>query len=145
MKKYSKEDIIHRFETSCDILYRSDETGDYKTGNKEQPKLIKIFKYFENNREFATECLKVLLQNESVVVSNRAAGWFLALNENVDESVKVLLENSEKKEAGVFRLEAEMTLRVWKSQGYLCVYEGQEIRRHGPGAGPLNLTEPLVF
>lgn len=133
MKIHSKEDVLHQFEVSCDILYRSDETGDYITGNREQQKLVKIFKYFEKNRVFATECLKVLLHNENVVVSNRAAGWFLALNENVDESVKVLLENSEKKEAGIFRFEAEMTLKVWKSQGYLRVYKDQEIRRYESG------------
>ncbi len=133
MKKYSKEDVLHQFEVSCDILYQSDETGDYKTGNREQQKLVKIFKYFEKNRAFAMECLKELLYKENVVVSNRAAGWFLALNENVDESVKVLHANSEKKEAGIFRLEAEMTLKVWKSQGYLRVYKDQEIRRYESG------------
>lgn len=133
MKKYSKEDILRQFEVSCDILYHSDETGDYKTGNKEQRKLVKIFKYFENNTVFAVDCLRELLQNESVVVSNRAAGWLLSLNEKVDEALKVLLLNSEKKEAGVFRFEAEMTLKVWKSQGYLRVYKDQEIRRYEPG------------
>ncbi len=133
MKKYTKEDIIQRFETSCDILYRCSETGDYKTGNKEQPKLVRIFKYFEENREFAMECLKELLTKESVVVTNKAAAWCLALNENVDEAERILLSNSKKEEAGIFQLEAEMTLKVWKSQGYLCVYEGQEIRRHETG------------
>lgn len=145
MKKYSKEDIIQRFKESCDIIYRCSETGDYKTGNKEQPKLVKIFKYFEKNKEFAMECLKELLQSENVVVSNKAATWCLALSENVDEAVKVLIANSKIKEAGIFQHDAEMTLKVWKSQGYLRVYKDQEIRRHGPGAGPLNLTEPLVF
>lgn len=133
MKGHSKEDIIQRFKASCDIIYRCSETGDYKTGNKEQPKLVKIFKYFEKNIEFAMECIKELLQNESVVVSTKAAAWCLALNENVDKAVRVLLANSQKKEAGIFRLDAEMTLKVWKSDGYLCVYEGQEIRRYEPG------------
>lgn len=135
MKKYTKEEVLRQFEISCDIIYRTSETGDYKTGNKEQPKLIRIFKYLEKNIEFAIECMKELLCYESVVVSNRAAAWCLALNENVDEAAKVLLENSIKNECGIFRLEAEMTLNVWKSQGYLCIYEGQEIRRYGPGDG----------
>lgn len=133
MKKYTKEDIIQRFETSCDILYRCSETGDYKTGNKEQPKLVRIFKYFEENREFAMECLKELLTKGSVVVTNKAAAWCLALNENVDEAERILLSNSKKEEAGIFQLAAEMTLKVWKSNGYLLVYENQEIRRHETG------------
>ncbi len=138
MKKYTKEEIFEQFEVICAILYRSNETGDYKTGNKEYKKLVKIFKYFEENKEFAIDCLKELLYNESVVVSNKAAGFSLALNENVDEATKVLLANSEKKNIGTFRLEAEMTLKVWKSRGYLCIYEGQEIRRFGPGdASPI--------
>ena len=56
MKEYIKGDIVQLFETSCDIIYRSIESGDYKTGNKEQAKLVKIFKHFEKNREFAMEC-----------------------------------------------------------------------------------------
>ena len=97
MKECSKEEIIQRFKESCDIIYRCSETGDYKTGNKEQPKLVKIFKYFEKNKEFAMDCIKDLLKNESVVVSTKAAAWCLALNENVDEAIRVLLENSQKK------------------------------------------------
>ncbi len=135
MKKYAKEEVLQQFKDSCDIIYRCNETGDYKTGNKEQPKLIKIFKYFEKNREFAMECIKELLCDESVVVSTKAAAYCLALNENVDKALEVLLANSEKKEAGIFRFNAEMTLKVWKSQGYLRMYEGQEIRRYGPGDG----------
>ena len=135
MKKYTKEEVLQQFKMSCDVFYETEKTGDYKTGNKEQTKFIRIFKYFEKNIEFANECLKELLKSENVVVSNRAAAWSLALNENIDKAVKVLTENSEKKEFGIFRFEAEMTLNVWKSQGYLTIYEGQEIRRYGPGDG----------
>ena len=135
MKKYSKEEVLQQFKLSCDIIYQASETGDYKTGNKEQPKLMRIFKYFEKNIEFAMECLKEMIHNERADVSNKAAAWCLALNENVDEAVRVLLENRQKKEAGIFGFEAKMTLKVWKSQGYLCMYEGQEIRRYGPGDG----------
>lgn len=135
MKKYTKEEVLQQFEISCDIMYQTEETGDYKTANKEQTKLIKIFKYFEKNRKFAMECIKEMLHNESVVVNTKAAAYCLALNENVDEAVRVLTENSQKKGIGIFRLNAEMTLNVWKSQGYLCIYEGQEIRRYGPGDG----------
>lgn len=135
MKKCSKEEVLQQFELSCDIIYQASETGDYKTGNKEQPKLMKIFKHFEKNIEFAMECLKELLCSENAVASNKAAGWCLALNENVDEAVNVLRTNSERTDIGAFRTAAEMTLKVWKSQGYLCMYEGQEIRRYGPGDG----------
>ena len=132
MKKNTKEDIIQRFEASCDIQYRCSENGDYKTGNKEQTKLLRIFKFFEENRELAMECLKELLKKESVVVTTKAAAWCIALNENIDESVRILYENSQKQGIGIYRLNAEMTLNVFKARGYLLVYEDQEIRRTDP-------------
>lgn len=104
MKKYTKEEVLQQFEISCDIMYQTEETGDYKTANKEQTKLIKIFKYFEKNRKFAMECIKEMLHNESVVVNTKAAAYCLALNENVDEAVRVLTENSQKKVLEFFGL-----------------------------------------
>ena len=72
MKEYTKEEVLQQFEISCDVFYKTEETGDYKTANKEQKRFIKIFKYFEKNQEFAVECLKELLQSENIVISNRA-------------------------------------------------------------------------
>lgn len=67
-----------------------------------------------------------MFNSENVVVRTDAAVYCLALNENIDEAEKVLSEISNNKEYGIFRLNAEMTLEVWKKQGYLHIYPKKE-------------------
>ncbi len=122
MKKYSKEEILKQYEESGKIMYQATLDGDYKTNNKEGARLLKIYKYFEKNREFAMDCIKDMLKSENVIVRTDAAAYCLALNENVDTAVAVLSEISGKKENGIFGFNAEMTLEVWKEQGYLEIY-----------------------
>lgn len=122
MKKYSKEEVLKQYEESGKIMYQATLDGDYKTNNKEWARLLKIYKYFEKNREFAMDCIKELLNSENVVIRTKAAAYCLALNENVDAAVAVLSEISGKKENGIFGFNAEMTLEVWNEQGYLEIY-----------------------
>lgn len=122
MKTYTKEDVLKQYEESCRIMYEATEIGDYKTNNKEGKKLIKIFKYFENNREFAMECINEMLCHEHVLVRTKAAAYCLALKENVEAGERVLEEISQEKSFGIYRFNAEMTLKVWREQGYLKLY-----------------------
>ena len=55
MKKYSKEEVLRQYEESGKIMYQATLDGDYKANNKEGKRLLKFFKYFENDREFARE------------------------------------------------------------------------------------------
>ena len=100
--------------------------GDYKANNKEGKRLLKIFKYFEMDREFARECIKDMLKSENVVVRTDAAAYCLALNENIDIAIEVLTDISSKEENGIFGFNAQMTLDVWKKQGYLRIYPKKE-------------------
>ncbi len=122
MNKYSKEEVLRQYEESGEIMYQATMVGDYKTNNKEGKRLLRIFKYFEANREFALDCIHEMLKSQNVVVRTKAAAYCLALNENIDIAEKTLLEISNNKEYGIFRLNAEMTLEVWKKQGYLHIY-----------------------
>ena len=122
MKKYTKEEVLKQYEESCEIMRQATLTGDYKANNRECKKLIKFFKYFENNREFAMECINEMLKSDNVVVRTEAAAYCLALKENIDTAERVLLEISCDKSFGIFRFNAEMTLKVWKKQGYLHMY-----------------------
>lgn len=122
MNKYSKEEVLRQCEESGEIMYQATMVGDYKTNNKEGKRLLRIFKYFEVNREFALDCIHEMLESQNVVVRTEAAAYCLALNENIDIAEKTLLEISNNKEYGIFRLNAEMTLEVWKKQGYLHIY-----------------------
>lgn len=122
MRKYSKEDILRQYEESGRIMYQATLDGDYKANNREGKRLLKIFKYFETDREFASECIKDMLNSENVVIRTDAAAYCLALNENIDIAEKILLEISNNEENGIFGFNAKMTLDVWKKQGYLHIY-----------------------
>jgi len=126
MKKYSKEEVLRQYEESGKIMYQATLDGDYKANNREGRRLLKIFKYFEINREFASDCIKDLLNSENVVVRTKAAAYCLALNENVDVAIEVLSEISSKKENGIFGFNAKMTLEVWEKQGCLRIYTEKE-------------------
>lgn len=126
MKKYSKEEVLRQYEESGKIMYQATLDGDYKANNREGRRLLKIFKYFEINREFASDCIKDMLNSENVVVRTKAAAYCLALNENVDIAIEVLSEISSKKENGIFGFNAKMTLEVWEKQGCLRIYTEKE-------------------
>jgi len=123
MKKYTKEEVLSQYEKSCKIIYESTLNGKYRSGNREEDKVIEIFKYFENNREFAFDCIKDMMRSENVVVRTKAAAYCLALNENIDEAIAVLTEIKDNKKNGIFGFNAKMTLYVWNKQGYLLLYE----------------------
>ena len=126
MKKYSKEEVLRQYEESGRIMYQATLDGDYKANNKEGKRLLKFYKYFEGDREFAVECIKDMLNSDNVVVRTKAAAYCLALNENIEVAVAVLSEISSKEENGIFGFNAKMTLEVWEKQGYLRIYPEQE-------------------
>ncbi|MBQ7954601.1 MAG: hypothetical protein IJ282_02515 [Lachnospiraceae bacterium] len=126
MKKYSKEDVLRQYEESGRIMYQATLDGDYKANNREGKRLTKIFKYFEENREFAFDCIHDMLSSQNVVVRTDAAAYCLALNENIDEALEVLSEISDRKENGIFGFNAKKTLEVWNAQGYLQIYPKKE-------------------
>jgi len=126
MKKYTKEEVLRQYEESGKIMYESALNGNYRAGNREAEKLIEIFKYFENNREFAFECIKDMIRSDNVVVRTKAAEYCLTLNENIDEAVAVLTDIRDKKENGIFAFAAKMSLEVWNKRGYLLVYTKEE-------------------
>lgn len=126
MKKYSKADVLRQYEESGRIMYQATLDGDYKANNREGKRLTKIFKYFEENREFAFDCIHDMLSSQNVVIRTKAAAYCLALNENTDMAEKVLSEISNNEENGIFGFNAKMTLDVWKKQGYLRIYPSKD-------------------
>ena len=128
MRKYSKEEIIKLYEECGRIMYQATLDGDYIANNRAGRKLVNIYKYFENNREFAMDCINELMQNENVVIRTEMAAYCLALRENIDIAEKMLLDISSKKENGIFGFNAEKTLEVWREQGYLQIYQKEKIK-----------------
>ena len=122
----NKDEILKIYEEAGELMYQATLDGDYKTNNREGKKLIKIFKYFEENKVFAMECINEMFQSQNVVIQMEAAAYCLALNENTDLAEKVLLEISENEENGIFGFNAKMTLKVWREQGYLRLYQDKK-------------------
>ena len=122
-KSWNKLEIINQYKSGCDIMHRATLDGDYKTNNKEGKKIVDIFKFLEKNKVLALETLPLLFDDENVVTSTKAAAHCLELQINTLEGENLLKRESEKKENGIFGFNAEMTLKVWKEEGCLIVYE----------------------
>ena len=123
MKKYTVDDVVQEFEKSGELIYKLAYTDDYKISNREGKKLTKFFKEFEKDLEFGHCCIDRLLESSNVVIKTKAAAYCLALSYNVERAVSVLEEIASDPGNGIFRLDAEMTLKVWRKQGYLKIYQ----------------------
>lgn len=119
----NKEAIIKQFETSGKIMFEEIHNGDWKKHDREGAKLIKIFKMFEKNPDFAMECIEELLKSENVVARTKGAVYCLALGRNVEVGERVLEEISREPSYRLYRTNAEMTLKVWREKGELRLYK----------------------
>ena len=125
MKKanWSKSDILNQYINSGIIMHKATLEGDYKTNNKEGKTITKLFKYLENNLELAKETLPTLFDNENVVTRTKAAAHCLALKICVREAEKIIEEAAVDDKNGIFGFNAQMTLKVWREQGHLEIYQ----------------------
>lgn len=123
MIQLDKEKILQQYETSGEIMFEACHNGDWRKHDREGTKLIKIFKTFEKNPDFAMECIEELLKSENVVVRTKGAAYCLALKRNIEAGERVLEEISRDPSYRLYRLNAEMTLKVWREKGELCLYK----------------------
>ena len=117
-----KNQVLRQYEISGKIIFDSELTGDYKAANREARKLLKIFKIFEKKPAFADECIPMLLKSQNVVVRSKGAAYCLALKRDTDQGESVLKEISNDTQYGIWRLNAEMTLKQWYAEGRLILY-----------------------
>lgn len=122
MRKKSVEEILKIYLESAEITKNALMSGDYKKCNKEGAKLLKCFKQFEVDKDYGFNCIDSLLLCENEIVRTDAATYCLALNYRVEDAEKILQEIASDKSNGIFGFNAEMTLKVWKEQGYLKIY-----------------------
>lgn len=69
------------------------------------------------------ECIAELLNSDCVVVRIKAAAYCLALRQDVEIGESILEEISSNHDYGIFRFNAEMTLKVWREKGELQIYQ----------------------
>ena len=124
MKKeqWSKSNILNQYIKSGDVMYKATLEGDYKTNNKEGKITTQVFKYLEENLEFATDTLPLLFDNENVVTRTKAAAHCLALRIHINKAEKVLEDAANDDKNEIFGFNAQMALKVWHEQGFLKVY-----------------------
>jgi hypothetical protein len=123
VKIISKEEILKQYEVSGKIMYDATLDGNYKANNREGAKLTAIFKQFEKDRSLAQECILELSKSDNVVVKTEAAAYCLALRENIELGEKILDEIANDKNNGIFGFNAKMTLKVWRKNGELLIYQ----------------------
>ena len=63
-----------------------------------------------------------MFNSKNVVVKTKAAAYCLALNERTALAEQVLEEIANEPSNGILGFNAEMTLKVWKKQGFLKIY-----------------------
>ena len=121
--KMDKESIIKQYEESGKICYECSLNGDYRKGNREAKKLVKIFKFLETNPNLADEVIDYLIKSDNIFLKMEGLSYNLALKKDISESLIILEELSKNNSIGIYRLNAEMTLKVWKENGYLKIYQ----------------------
>ena len=126
MKTYSVQDILSRYIESGLIMHEASNTGDYKTFNREGGKIIKVYKYLEKNINLAGNALPCLFKYDDVVVRSEAAAHCLGLNIHIKEAENVLEKDSKNVKNGLYRSNAELTLKAWRQQGFLKFYRTKE-------------------
>ncbi len=104
----SIETALKIFEEASTKQVEATEIGDYKNGNKNYDKIIKVISFLKT--ENSIESLLQYLSHSSIGVRLWSACYILPINEKM--AIKVL-ENITKEE-GIISLTAETTLNEWK-------------------------------
>jgi len=127
MNELMPKSVIDVYTKVCNILYETEKNGDYKRGNSEYKKIVKVFHILEKDIDLARNSLPMLFTSANVVTRTKAAAHCISLGICVVEAEKILTEIADKESANVFGLNAKMTLICYKKQGYLKVYQTQKI------------------
>lgn len=64
MKKWAKVSVTEQYISSCSIIESATTVGDYKTANKEKPKLLSAYKWLEKTfmkqAKYSGHCFKIV-------------------------------------------------------------------------------------
>lgn len=119
MTKLDVNSIIIELIENCREIEKATLGGDYRANNKYGRKNLRIYRTISENISDGINILYKLLENDNVVVRTLAAAYCLGLKVNVCQAENVLVEAANDEANGIFGFNAEMTMQVWKEQGYL--------------------------
>ena len=103
----------------CKNLHTGDKKAQSNLHNNAMEQLAKLYYQFEKDRKYAENLYISLMRHEDDRVRLNAAASCLALNVNITDAQKNLKQISKTNFDPSVRFEAEMTLDIWKEQGYL--------------------------
>ncbi|NLB81904.1 MAG: hypothetical protein GX800_09940 [Clostridiaceae bacterium] len=115
-KKLTAQEIVNLHIESDKISDIATVEGDYRTNNREGKKINKLFTLLAHDIELAQEVYGILLDYDNITTRTEAAAACLKLSIHKNKAVQVLEELSKRNDIGIRRLNAEMTLRVWRGE-----------------------------
>ena len=92
-----------------------------RVANKNYATLHRIYKYFQNHLDLASEFYSSLYGHEDASVRTWAGAHSLGLKINIVIAETILDDISKEKSLGILSLNARYTLENWKKQGYLIL------------------------
>jgi hypothetical protein len=119
VKKQSLSDFHDVFVNAAMLRGKSIMKGDAKTANRQYAVLKRIYLKAEKDIDAAKIFYNNLRNNPETIVKLAACAHSLTLGIDIVESEVLLSLLAKDQNIGISRLDAEMTLKVWKKQGYL--------------------------
>jgi hypothetical protein len=119
MKKDSLFEYVDSYINAAILQGETIKKGDSRTANRQYTILKRIFAKAQKDTGVAEIFYKNLRNHSEPNVRLWACAHSLALGLNVPECEIILDDLAQDNQIGILSLNAEMTLKVWKKQGYL--------------------------
>lgn len=119
MKQLAAEQIIEQYICYAEIEGQTKLDGDYKLGNKMVAKLNKLYDAIQGDEELAKTVLWQVMHSDSGRARGIAACDALRLRIHIKEALKVLKQESKRKD--ILGFGPEIALETWKEKGSLNI------------------------
>lgn len=122
MRVKSTENIMDIFKKAADKISLSFETGDYKKGNKEWNKIVKIYKLIEDDKTVLGDLISDMYHSEHEFLMLKAAAFSIVNQIDVNKALNVLNYLSANSQFNYIRFDASLTLKVIKEGEKISIY-----------------------
>ncbi len=119
MKRQNLSEYYDKYIDAAKLQGEAVQAGDSKTANRQYTILKRIYIKTQKAMKESEEFYRNLRSNSEPNVKLWSCAHSLALGLDIAEAEKILNNLSQNEEIGILSLNAEMTLKVWKEQGYL--------------------------
>lgn len=116
--KRGLDGVLEQYIASAQSHANASQSGKYKIANKQYAIIKRIYDEHGGNPEFRKR-LKELLETGQPSTILWAAAHLLGLNSDIVEAQAALENLSKRDDIRMISFSSQMTLKVWKEQGYL--------------------------